>query len=264
MSEAMKPCVSQAARNAAADAIKGARPIMAEEVRAGRMDEYEGVQAFARFEAEILSRPSASDSTGAGEALRPPSGRSPEYARRLLKGWLEWHDRATDDNDYLSGKGWDDAEALASSTMGALAALSQPSPDAEEDDRSWLGRSIDRIDAMFDAADEGAGKLVAWMYRADLGGDAYFSEKRNDLLAANAPPDGEWIETPLYAAPPPPDDGAVKLLEAILAEARMATDVIRLNRDGEGRGRIKVATSMHRIERLAREALALSQGEAGK
>lgn len=63
---------------------------------------------------------------------------------------------------------------------------------------------------------------------------------------------------------PSPDEVAVKLLEAILAEARMANDVIKLNRDGGGQGRVKVATSMHRIEQFAREALALSQGEAGK
>lgn len=49
--------------------------------------------------------------------------------------------------------------------------------------------------------------------------------------------------------------GAAKLLEAILAEARMANDVVKLNRDGGGQGRVKVATSMHRIERFAAKAL---------
>ena len=45
--------------------------------------------------------------------------------RRILKGWLDWHRFATaeDECEYLNGKGWDDAEALASSTMGKIAAL---------------------------------------------------------------------------------------------------------------------------------------------
>ena len=36
-------------------------------------------------------------------------------------------------------------------------------------------------------------------------------------------------------------------LKMIETEANRANDVIRLNRDGQGQGRIKVATAMHRI-----------------
>lgn len=38
---------------------------------------------------------------------------------------------------------------------------------------------------------------VAWMYEAP--GNKLFASERNELLAANSPPDGEWVETPLYA-----------------------------------------------------------------
>lgn len=43
--------------------------------------------------------------------------------RSTLKGWGDWYRFATRDDDceYLNGKGWDDAEALASTTMGLLA-----------------------------------------------------------------------------------------------------------------------------------------------
>lgn len=42
---------------------------------------------------------------------------------RIIKGWAEWYRFATrdDDNEYLSGKGWDDAEALADMSIAALA-----------------------------------------------------------------------------------------------------------------------------------------------
>lgn len=38
-----------------------------------------------------------------------------EALHRLVKGWFDWHRFATadEDNEYLNGKGWDDAEALA-------------------------------------------------------------------------------------------------------------------------------------------------------
>jgi len=41
-------------REAAADALQAARPILADEVRAGRMGDYAGVQAFARHRCEAL------------------------------------------------------------------------------------------------------------------------------------------------------------------------------------------------------------------
>jgi hypothetical protein len=50
-----------------------------------------------------------------------------------------------------------------------------------------------------------------------------------------------------------------KLLEAlnqVLNEAAAANEVIRLNRDGQGSGRVKVATALHRIEHIARAAIA--------
>lgn len=48
---------------------------------------------------------------------------------------------------------------------------------------------------------------------------------------------------------------ARKALEMIDREATIANDVIRLNRDGGGQGRVKVATAMHRIAAAARRAL---------
>lgn len=45
------------------------------------------------------------------------------------------------------------------------------------------------------------------------------------------------------------------ILKRIADEAEFANNVIAHNRDGAGSGRIKVATAMHRIERLARDAL---------
>lgn len=44
-------------------------------------------------------------------------------------------------------------------------------------------------------------------------------------------------------------------LAAILKEATIANDVIRLKRDKSGQGRIKVATAMHRIAAIAAAAL---------
>jgi len=45
------------------------------------------------------------------------------------------------------------------------------------------------------------------------------------------------------------------LLEGIRDQAAMANNTIRLNRDGSGNGRVKVATCMHHVERLSLEAL---------
>lgn len=42
-----------------------------------------------------------------------------------------------------------------------------------------------------------------------------------------------------------------QLLKEIEDQAAFANNVIAHNRDGSGSGRIKVATAMHRIERLA-------------
>lgn len=60
-------------------------------------------------------------------SLSAPQGEVERLARNV-RGWLKWRGLATadDDNEYLNGKGWDDAEALASTSMGLLAALAQP------------------------------------------------------------------------------------------------------------------------------------------
>ncbi len=51
------------------------------------------------------------------------------------------------------------------------------------------------------------------------------------------------------------DERLRKVLASIAQEARTANSVIAMKRDGSGSGRVKVATAMHRIERMAREAL---------
>lgn len=45
--------------------------------------------------------------------------------RRVLKSWTEWYRLATadDDNDYLNGAAWDDAEVLADNTLTLLRTL---------------------------------------------------------------------------------------------------------------------------------------------
>lgn len=60
---------------------------------------------------------------------------------RCLRGWLEWHKKADqgDGCDYLNGKGWDDADALASTTMGLLA--SPRTADAEPGDRYLITKN---------------------------------------------------------------------------------------------------------------------------
>ena len=70
---------------------------------------FDGAEMFARLR-------TAASQASAGEGLR------------VLKGWLDWYRFATGDDDceYLNDKGWDDAEALASTTMGVLAALTTP------------------------------------------------------------------------------------------------------------------------------------------
>lgn len=42
--------------------------------------------------------------------------------RKALTGWVDWHARATanDDCEYLNGTGWPDSEALASTARAAL------------------------------------------------------------------------------------------------------------------------------------------------
>lgn len=47
------------------------------------------------------------------------------------------------------------------------------------------------------------------------------------------------------------------ILTEIQGQADMANDVIRLGRETKGNGRVKVATCLHHIARLAREALSL-------
>lgn len=49
----------------------------------------------------------------------------------------------------------------------------------------------------------------------------------------------------------------LKALQEINNEAKKANNVIKLNRDGKGSGRVKVATAMHRIEKLSNDAIAL-------
>ena len=67
---------------------------------------------------------------------------------------------------------------------------------------------------------------VAWMYRTVHGEGAYFSETRNTTLAANAPPDGEWIETPLYTHPTPAELPGDALRAAFkLAASQIERDV---------------------------------------
>jgi len=60
-------------------------------------------------------------------------------------------------------------------------------------------------------------------------------------------------------------DKEVKRLRKAVAmiddEARRANEVISLNRDGGGQGRVKVATAMHRIASWARAALASTEKE---
>lgn len=59
----------------------------------------------------------------------------PEIAnlRRVLKGWSDWYRFATrdDENEYLNGKGWDDAEALAEMTNSALTRLNAATQSSE-------------------------------------------------------------------------------------------------------------------------------------
>lgn len=47
-----------------------------------------------------------------------------ERARRIIKGWADWHrmveDDPKDDLPYLNGKAWDDAEALADNSKTFL------------------------------------------------------------------------------------------------------------------------------------------------
>ena len=54
-------------------------------------------------------------------------------------------------------------------------------------------------------------------------------------------------------------DNAIEALVAIAREAKQANDVISLNRDGQGQGRVRVATAMHRIEAMASTVLAAEQ-----
>ena len=76
---------------------------------------------------------------------------------------------------------------------------------------------------------------VAWMYRTVHGEGAYFSETRNTTLAANAPPDGEWIETPLYTHPTPAELPGDALRAAFKLAASQIERDVRLSEltDGE-------------------------------
>lgn len=51
------------------------------------------------------------------------------------------------------------------------------------------------------------------------------------------------------------DRSLERIMREIQKHAVMANNVIRLNRDGSGNGRVKVATCMHHIQRLADIAL---------
>lgn len=51
------------------------------------------------------------------------------------------------------------------------------------------------------------------------------------------------------------DTKLLKALEAILREAKVANEVVRLGRSREGAGHTTVATILHRIEQVATKAL---------
>lgn len=52
-----------------------------------------------------------------------------EEAKRIIKGWADWHqlveDDPKDDLPYLNGKAWDDAEALADNAQAFLRSMSK-------------------------------------------------------------------------------------------------------------------------------------------
>ncbi|MBC7149056.1 MAG: hypothetical protein H5U22_06720 [Rhizobium sp.] len=78
--------------------------------------------------------------------------------------------------------------------------------------------------------------------------------------AAKAAAQADCLARILSALTPAPDLASENerlraALEVINKEAKVANDVIRMNRDGGGNGRVKVATSMHRIEQSSRAAL---------
>lgn len=87
--------------------------------------------------------------------------------KRCLNGWLGWYRKVDSDDDceYLNGKGWDDAEALASTTMGVLAALQSPAAPSDDEGRevveriaTWLGEQF--IDRALRSSTCGAAMIV--------------------------------------------------------------------------------------------------------
>lgn len=90
-------------------------------------------------------------------------------------------------------------------------------------------------------------------------------DKLKELLAGHLEVAAELQEFEGYLAMLIAKAERVDALERIMREiekhATMANNVIRLNRDGGGNGRVKVATCMHHIERLARNALSPKESE---
>lgn len=109
---------------------------------------------------------------------------------------------------------------------------------------------------------EVAAEPVAWRIRDEGDRDwmaLVFDDPRFDVALAAVP---GLVAEPLYAGSPPVVEEAVKAeweaLRQIEIEAKFANNVISHNRDGQGQGRVKVATSMHRIEKMATAAIARS------
>lgn len=109
-------------------ATRYARRIDAEHVHTEDEDSW-------RIEPYVIDPRTAASQASAGEGLR------------VLKGWLDWYRFATGDDDceYLNDKGWDDAEALASTTMGVLAALTTPVEASQPVGDAGEGRWYDDV-----------------------------------------------------------------------------------------------------------------------
>jgi len=128
------------------------------------------------------------------------------------------------------------------------------------DDRKDVVRA-----ALSAALSEAEQQPVAWRYRFS-GGKWTVQKNRPEWYR----PDNADVELePLYAHPPAkreageaaaPVQDVLVALQKISEEATVANDVIRLNRDGGGNGRVKVATAMHRIAEWAKAALATTEG----
>lgn len=76
-----------------------------------------------------------------------------ERARRIIKGWADWHrlveDDPKDDLPYLNGKAWDDAEALADMCLAFLSRNRQPEAAPADGILSQIAAEVDRAMAKF-------------------------------------------------------------------------------------------------------------------